>query len=381
MVNKRGAAYALFVILIGLWPSRSGADVTDAVKVTPQGVLMDAKEPQVALSGSGKVYVTYGAGNTVYCSVSGDGGKTYGGPVKVAEAGSLSLGMRRGPRVAATDKAVVITAVYGQQGKGRDGEVLAWRSSDDGRTWKGPATVSDVAGAAREGLHGMAASPDGTLACAWLDLRKGKTELYSSLSRDGGATWSANRLVYRSPDGTICECCHPSLTYDVKGRLFVMWRNWLGGSRDMYLCRSDDGGRTFSAAQKLGQGTWPLNACPMDGGAVAVSKSGAVSTFWRRERQMYLCTPGKPEQRIGDGEQGWMALTASGPHVTWLERRNGALLASIPGQPGPITLAGEADDPVVAASPTGDTVVIVWKAGKQSVSSIRSAVFLKGRPI
>ncbi|KAJ3054740.1 hypothetical protein HK102_011471, partial [Quaeritorhiza haematococci] len=53
-----------------------------------------------------------------------------------------------------------------------------------------------------------------------------------------------------------------------------MWRNSLKGARDLFLADSSDGGRTFSPAEKLGRGTWPLNACPMDGGAVAVGPAG-----------------------------------------------------------------------------------------------------------
>ena len=57
---------------------------------------------------------------------------------------------------------------------------------------------------------------------------------------------------------------------DAQGRVAVMWRNWLNGSRDMFAALSSDGGKTFATAQKLGSGTWKLNGCPMDGGSIAV---------------------------------------------------------------------------------------------------------------
>ena len=65
--------------------------------------------------------------------------------------------------------------------------------------------------------------------------------LMGSLSKDGGKTWSPNQLVYASPDGHICECCHPTAYVGPKGELYAMWRNWLGGSRDMYYAVSTDG--------------------------------------------------------------------------------------------------------------------------------------------
>ena len=94
--------------------------------------------------------------------------------------------------------------------------------------------------------------------------------VYGASSEDGGGTWSASRLVYASPSGAVCTCCHPSVAVDDDGGVSVMFRNALGGSRDMYVARSTDGGRTFPPAAKVGAGTWKLEACPMDGGALAV---------------------------------------------------------------------------------------------------------------
>ena len=52
--------------------------------------------------------------------------------------------MRRGPRIVATQQGIVITAIGGAQGKGKDGDVLAYRSTDKGRTWNGPVKVNDA---------------------------------------------------------------------------------------------------------------------------------------------------------------------------------------------------------------------------------------------
>jgi hypothetical protein len=131
----------LALLLCGWQAYALAAPAPEALLVTPAGALREAREPQVAVDGSGDVYVTYGAKNALYCSVSKDGGRTYASPVKVAEEGVLSLGMRRGPRIAVSGKTVTITAVYGRQGKGRDGELLAWRSPDGGRSWQGHVPV------------------------------------------------------------------------------------------------------------------------------------------------------------------------------------------------------------------------------------------------
>ena len=53
--------------------------------------------------------------------------------------------------------------------------------------------------------------------------------------------------------------------------------NSLDGNRDMYLVRSEDGGRTFGPPEKLGAGTWKLAACPMDGGDLVRGGGGPAN--------------------------------------------------------------------------------------------------------
>ena len=340
----------------------SPSNAAEPVRITASdGADRDAKQPQAAVDSHGRIYIAFGRGSAVRVAASSDGGKTFELNT-VGEVGSLALGMRRGPRVAATGDSVVVTAIGGEEGKGRDGDVLAWRSGDGGKTWAGPTRVNAVEGSAREGLHGMAAGPEGRVFCTWLDLRTKKTEIYGALSKDGGTTWEPDALVYRSPDGSVCECCHPSAAFGPDGTLHVMWRNSLKGARDLYLASSSDGGKTFGAAEKLGRGTWPLKACPMDGGAVAAGPEGRVETVWMRAGAMFAATPGEAERSLGRGVQGWTAFAAEGPFSVWLEKRPGRLLALPPGSSSPLILAERANDPVVASSPNDHgPVIAVWE--------------------
>ena len=222
------------------------------------------------------------------------------------------------PVSAATKDAVTITAIAGKRGGGQDGDLLAWRSTDHGKTWGQPAVLNDVTDAAREGLHGFAAGPGNVLFAVWLDLRKdesseGGTKLYGTISRDGGKTWEKNARVYASPEGTICQCCHPSVAIDAKGVLHVMWRNALNGSRDLYYTASIDGGKTFASAQKLGHGTWTLNACPMDGGDMTTAGNGQIDSVWRRQEEIFAASPGKEEQVLGKGRNPVIAYGSKWP--------------------------------------------------------------------
>jgi hypothetical protein len=330
------------------------------VQVTPPSFGM-AREPQVALDGR-RTYIAYGMGDTTYISISTDHGKTFGTPIKVGEPGKLSLGMRRGPRIAVHEGVITVTATYGPLGGGRDGDLIAFRSEDEGRTWSA-VEVNGVEGSAREGLHGMAVASDGTLACAWLDLRTKSTQLYMSSSKDGGATWSENQLVYASPSGAICECCHPSLAFDGKGNLYVMFRNSLDGSRDMYTTFSQDL-RTFSPALKLGKGTWPLRACPMDGGMLAAGPKGDLQTIWRREDTIYTARLAQPEKSQAKGAQPWIAINQAGTYIAW---QNGREIMFVKPYSSVLRVSERGDSPVVAAS--GDMAIGAWtEKGIKAVS-------------
>jgi photosystem II stability/assembly factor-like uncharacterized protein len=288
----------------------------------------------------------------------------------------LALGKRRGPRIATVDKYVCITAIGGEEGRGRDGDVLAYHSTDGGKTWTEPTAVNDVPGSAREGLHAMAAGQNGTMYCVWLDLRHKNTEIVGAASKDAGKTWSKNVLIYRSPDGSVCECCHPGVAFDNQGNIFVMWRNSIGGARDMYVSRSADAGQTFADAAKLGQGTWPLDACPMDGGYLAISPRGEVFTAWRRDNDVFLTLPkATKEERLGAGKQPWLAATQQGPFIVWLEEGTGRLLLRTPGAGEIAGLADKAVDPMIAAQPGDEALVVVtWEESDSQRSTIRSQV-------
>jgi BNR repeat-like domain len=328
-----------------------------AFRLTPDSAAIEFRQPQMTVSGN-TLAVTFGAGNAIYFSTSTNRGESFTPPVKVAESGVLSLGRHRGPRVAVSGPAYVISAVVGETGRGVDGDLIAWRSTDNGKTWSAGAKVNDVPGSAREGLHAMAAGPDGLLYVTWLDLRAKGTRLYGAHSTDRGVTWSKNVLVYESPQGTICECCHPSLAVGARGTVSAMWRNALDGSRDLYLAGSSDGGMTFGAPEKLGAGTWPLKGCPMDGGGLARAADGRIVSVWRREDQVYLAPAGGMETKIEEGKDPAIAATSEGVYAAWSTAAG--LRARVPGKPAPVPLAPEGGYVQLAAFGDG-AVVAAWE--------------------
>jgi hypothetical protein len=335
-----------------------------ALRLEPAPEAPAYRQPHVAAA-HGQVAMAFGAGSSIYFSASADGGRTFGTPVKVAETGALALGRHRGPRVAILRDAIVISAIRGEKkstgahahGLPENGDLAVWRSIDRGRTWKRTGVINDVPGAAREGLHAMAADPKGNLFAVWLDLRAKGTQLYGARSTDGGVTWSKNALVYSSPEGTICQCCHPSLAIDEKGRILVMWRNVVEGSRDLYVASSTDGAH-FEAARKVGAGSWKINACPMDGGGMAMS-NGRMISAWRRESDVYLTDGDGAEKRVGTGKDVALAVGRKGTYVAWT--KGAGLEVWKPGATAPVELAAEGGFTELVALPDGG-VLAVWEA-------------------
>jgi hypothetical protein len=155
----------------------------------------------------------------------------------------------------------------------------------------------------------------------------------------------------------VCECCKPSVA--VKGKkVSIMFRNWLRGSRDLYLINSTDAGKTFSTAQKLGNGTWQLKGCPMDGGGLTIDSQNEVRTVWQREGQVFYAEPGKAEERIGDGRH----VSMTGRIISW-ERGSDLIIK-------PIGLAEQkiGEGTALTVLELKDkTMLLVWEANDQIV--------------
>ena len=331
-----------------------GATVAAAETTLP------CRQPQIAVSDRA-LHVVCGTPTSLLIARSENGGQTFTTPTTIDLTGHLALGMHRGPRIVTLGDTLIVSAIVGEQGGGKDGDVLVWRSVDRGQHWSAPVTINRVAGSAREGLHAMAAGGS-TVAAAWLDLREKGTTLATAVSRDGGATWDSDVVAYRSPTGTICQCCHPSLVVEASGRISAMFRNEREGARDMYVIASADNGRTWTGAEKLGDGTWPLKACPMDGGGLGIDARGSLVAAWRRDQTVYLVSPGSPEVALGAGVNPTLAMTDAGPLVAW-NSAEGLMLKRSDANASLVDAHGKFA--ALAATPGG--VVVAYERGAASV--------------
>ncbi|HJW15616.1 MAG TPA: sialidase family protein [Flavisolibacter sp.] len=312
--------------------------------------------PSVVKDKANVIHIAYGTGDSIMY-VSSKDGRTFTSPSLVSVLPGLFSFAMRGPQVAVSSRGLVITACT------KEGNIYAFNKLTKDK-WAKPVMLNEVPATAKEGL--MALSADGNNVFAtWLSVNDPKGQkLVGIRSVDGGKTWSKNLVVYASPDKSICECCKPSAVVK-SSKVYIMFRNWLNGNRDLYIATSSNGGRSFLPAYKLGQGSWKLSGCPMDGGGLVVSQSGLVHTVWRRESMIYAAIPGEAEHFIGEGRNCTVEMINGTPIYAWTQ--NGEMIITLPG--GFKKNIGKGSLPQLK-SINGREFLCVWEKDKQIQSML-----------
>lgn len=322
-------------------------------KIPNSTIIGKGQMPNATNDEAGNLHVVFGSGDSIMYSSSMDKGKSFSVSVLVSILPELAASHMRGPQIAATSGGFAIIACN------KAGDIFSYNKTDSGN-WIKEGRVNDVDTVAKENL--MALNGDGqTLFAVWLDLRDKHNKIVGASSHDGGKVWSKNVLVYASPDTTVCECCKPSVV--IKGsNVYVMFRNWLNGNRDLHLIQSVDGGLTFNKAQKLGNGSWALNGCPMDGGGLAIMDNNRVQTVWNRKGRIYAYEPGSSEKELGEGRNCTLTTTGGKNVYAWIEK--GEIVCLLP-RAGRKNL-GKGHSPVIKAI-NNNQVICIWQKEKEIV--------------
>jgi hypothetical protein len=183
------------------------------------------------------------------------------------------------------------------------------KSTDGGRTWSAPVTVTNGAVFGSHSFHGLHVSADGTVYVSWLGkadkdpssamsmkmpkMNHSDTAMKSSggekmaheasgawiaRSTDGGTTWST---PIRVDSGEACPCCRTSVVSTKDGKLYMAWRHVYPGSiRDIVVAQSSDKGETWSAPLRVHEDNWKFDACPHAGPAIALDSDGRLHVAW-----------------------------------------------------------------------------------------------------
>jgi BNR repeat protein len=164
------------------------------------------------------------------------------------------------PRLAiapdAPDKIFVLWQEIIFSGGSHGGDILFARSDDGGRTFAAPLNLSKSSGGDGKGRinkeiwHNgsldLAAGPNGVLYAAWTEY---DGPLWFARSVDGGKVFSRPVRVTAGAGGHPARA--PALALAPDGALYLAWTVGDNDAADIHLARSTDGGRTFSAPQRV----------------------------------------------------------------------------------------------------------------------------------
>lgn len=289
------------------------------------------------LGRDGRVHVVYalrnrsesgrGASDLFYVATTDEERKAWSEPRPVPTGERVAtVGGERQPFVAVTaDGAVVASWPSG-------GGIGAARSTDGAATWS-PMHPRAADAPGHADTMTMVGGPGSLVAFAWTDtavMGRGEDKLaaplHVRLSRDGGQSFEAVVELNRNLLGA-CVCCTPDLAFDGSGNLWVAYRTSDANVKEICIARLGVDGEITGAIASADD--WLLNGCPMNGPEIAVDREGkAVAFTWTRETVIRAATSadgGRTFTAARDLGNGSRHSAASGGGRLWLawDRRGG----------------------------------------------------------
>ncbi len=315
-----------------------GASSVQLLK-TPDGGI----QPQALVDAQGTIHLIYfqgepAAGDLYYVRRPA-GQEAFTNPVRVnSQPGSaVAIGTIRGGQIALGRGGRIHVAWNGSQ-RARPGNpaggspMLYTRSSPEAAQFEPQRNLMQRT-TALDGGGTVAAADNGRVFVAWHGRAENDPQgeawraVWVTRSDDDGATFAPEARALDRPTGA-CACCGTRLLIDRRGTLSMLYRAATAGvNRDMTLLRSTDQGAHF---QGKAISPWRIGICPMSSASLADTDQGVLAA-WETNGQV-LCTRFDP---------------------------GGTALNSTIAPAGP---AGGRKHPAVAASPTGE-IILVWTEG------------------
>jgi hypothetical protein len=255
--------------------------------------------PSIAIGQSGTVYLAWASRNddgehALIMSRSEDAGGTWVKPWRVMTCPvHLAVSEMRGRRIERRLRLMPMLATHGDRlflswvrgGKERSEVALLLATSDDqGRTFSEPVRVHEN-DQARPTFTSMAVSPNGDVACSWLDNRNDVQQCFIAVKPNDQEKFLPEMLVDPGQNQKgICPCCPTNVAFAPDQSVWVAYRGHVDGMRDMWTARWQPGSAQPSAPMRTNVPTWKFDGCPHDGPTLIPMKN-TTTVAWMDAHQ------------------------------------------------------------------------------------------------
>lgn len=239
-----------------------------------------------AFDKKGRLWVAFAVGKNVYVASSTDNGKSFSAPTTVVSIGEGvvdSHGDAR-PKIVALNDGALLASYTTRPDKAMIGTIFTARSTDGGKSFSAPQPMLTEGG---QRFDTYVVNPKGRIYAGWLDKThalKAKAEgkefagsgVAFGWSDDGGKTFNGKAILMDH----ACECCRMSAALDRDGLPVFAWRQVFDdGVRDHYAAKLSADGKTLSGG-RVSDDNWAINSCPHHGPGLAVDAKGVWHVAW-----------------------------------------------------------------------------------------------------
>lgn len=269
--------------------------------------------PQIAVDSSNTIHSVWGTwleGMGFRCIMytrSADGGDSFSEPEKIDDSTGTAMGE---PSIAVDDNDVIYVAWEDDRNTTTDRDIWFTKSVDSGLTFIGHKKVNNDSTSVKQ-EHPKISVRNGMIGVVWHE--EPRQNISFASSTDGGATFSNATMVNDDFSPVVRDWA--SLWVNESHYVTVAWRTKRNGDEDIYFANSTDGGRTFSANQKVSDDVGSAFQRLVD---LAMDSNGYTHLVWMDNRNgnfdIYF-TRAPPE--IADLEPIDVSLSPPSPVTEW----------------------------------------------------------------
>ena len=393
---------AVLIVPLVSAPRPHPAEPLVQLREIPAPPLAGAGQQNLAAGPDGRIYLSWvdrAADSTTALRFAVLGGSGWSQPRTVAEGRDWFINWADFPSVLALSGRDLAAHWLQRSSAGRYSyDVRVSRSADGGATWTTPVTPHRDGTPTEHGFAALWPMSGGDLGIAWTDGRK--HALPDTTQREMSLRWA--RLSARGVlagddevDTRVCDCCQTAAAVTSDGPVVVYRDRSPGEIRDIGIVRLVNGAWTEPAI--VGADNWQLNACPVNGPAVAADgRRVAVAWFTgageqRRVKVAFSQDAGAsfaPPAQVDDGRPGGrvqvVLLEGGDALVSWIEDTSTGTEVRV----RRVSAAGGRGDAMAVASTSGgrpsgfpdmarsgDRVVFVWREPDNPAGArIRTAI-------